>query len=371
MRGALWYQGESNLGQGIEYVHRMRALIAGWRTVWGQGDFPFYFVQLAPYVYSPDRAQKLPEVWVAQTRVTSLVTNTGMAVINDIGNPKDIHPRNKRDVGRRLSLLALNRTYGRGTGEDSGPLYAGYEREGGAITVRFAHTGGGLVARDGQALTLFEIAGEDDVFVPATAEIAKDGKSVRVSSAQVAQPRAVRFAWDNVASPNLMNREGLPASAFHTHWPEDRELGVNLVRGRDYKSSDPNVAGWDKPGLTDGVWGEDAKTCYASGNKDAFPKTVELDLGAGATVRAVRLGVPKFGSTRTVEVSTSEDGTTFVPLGRKEFAQGTAQRVLLTGAPRTARWVRVTFPDHHDARVGYDPTFVFVSELEVFGDAGK
>jgi len=213
IRGALWYQGESNMDEGMLYCHRMHALIKGWRKAWGQGDFPFGFVQLAPHNYGGD-GTRLAAIWEAQTEALK-IQNTGMAVINDIGNVGDIHPKNKQEVGRRLALWAMAKVYEKKGVVYSGPLYRSMDVKKGTIRVRFNHWGGGLVSRDGKPLTWFTIAGEDKKFVPAKAEV--EGKSiVVVSSDEVKEPVAVRFGWDQTAEPNLMNKEGLPASAFRT-----------------------------------------------------------------------------------------------------------------------------------------------------------
>ncbi|MGK0185229.1 MAG: sialate O-acetylesterase, partial [Verrucomicrobiales bacterium] len=214
MKGAIWYQGESNNGEGMLYFEKKKALIGGWRELWNQGDFPFYFVQIAPYQYGQDRKGALPELWEAQTACLN-IPNTGMAIINDIGNIKDIHPKNKQEVGRRLSLLALANDYGKDVGVISGPLYHDHQVEGGKISIRFAHAAGGLKARDDKPLSHFEIAGADGKFVPAQA--VAGGSTVVVSAAEVAEPVHARFAWDQIAEPNLANSAGLPASAFRTH----------------------------------------------------------------------------------------------------------------------------------------------------------
>jgi sialate O-acetylesterase len=227
IRGGIWYQGEANVGQGMAYHDKMKALIGGWRKVWGQGDFGFYFVQLAPYGYTarvstapaagPKRpAEALPELWEAQVATLS-VPGTGMAVTNDIGNVKDIHPTNKQEVGRRLSLWALADTYRQKDIVRSGPLYRSMSIDGGRIRLSFDHVGGGLVSRDGKPLTWFQVAGEDGRFVDAQAAI--EGESVVVSSESVPAPKAARFGWREDAEPNLMNKEGLPASAFRTDAP--------------------------------------------------------------------------------------------------------------------------------------------------------
>ncbi|MGA2032237.1 MAG: sialate O-acetylesterase [Thermoguttaceae bacterium] len=211
IRGAIWYQGEANVGNGLKYYDKMKALIEGWRKVWGY-DFPFYFVQLAPFSgYGPG---SLPPLWEAQ--VASLkIPGTGMAVTTDIvHNLADIHPRNKFDVGNRLALWALAKEYGKGDLVYSGPLYKSMEVEGNKIRLAFAQVGGGLKSRDGKPLCEFEIAGADGKFAPAEATI--DGATVVVQAKEVASPSQARFGWRNVANPNLVNKEGLPASPFKT-----------------------------------------------------------------------------------------------------------------------------------------------------------
>lgn len=214
IRGALWYQGESNAREGMMYHEKMKALINGWREVWKQGNFPFYFVQLAPWGgYDKNNPTLLPRFWEAQT-ATLAVPNTGMVVTTDIGNIRDIHPKNKQDVGLRLALWALAKTYGQDDLVPSGPLYKSMEVDGSTIRLSFDYVGGGLMSRDDQPLTWFQIAGEDQQFVEAVAEI--DGDTIVVSSEAVQAPVAVRFGWDQIAEPNLMNKEGLPASPFRT-----------------------------------------------------------------------------------------------------------------------------------------------------------
>ncbi len=211
IRGALWYQGESNNGEGMLYHEKMKALIGGWRAVWKQGDFPFYFVQLAPYRYN--RPEALPGIWEAQTATLS-VPNTGMAVTTDIATVPNIHPPDKQEVGRRLSLWALTKTYGKSVGAYASPLFDSLKIEGGNAHVSFKHAEGGLKSRDGKPLTWFTIAGEDKKFVPATAEIV--GGKVVVSAPEVSKPVAVRFGWNETAEPNLSSAAGLPASPFRT-----------------------------------------------------------------------------------------------------------------------------------------------------------
>lgn len=223
IRGATWYQGEANRdsGDGMMYYYKMQALVKGWRKVWAQGDFPFYYVQLAPFKYEKGSPFWLPEIWEAQTAALS-IPNTGMAVTVDIGNLRDIHPKNKQDVGKRLALWALAKTYGRDDLVYSGPLYKSMTVEGSKIRISFDHTGSGLASRDGKSLTWLQIAGADGKFVEAKAKT--DGNTIVVASDTVGAPVAVRFAWHQEAVPNLMNKEGLPATPFRTdRWQVPRE----------------------------------------------------------------------------------------------------------------------------------------------------
>ena len=213
------------------YYERMRALIEGWRKLWCQGEFPFYYVQLPPYRYRDvdlaasrssryavdltqvERSEQLPELWESQTATLGLA-NTGMAVTVDIGEVDNIHPYNKKDVGHRLALWALAKVYGKEGIVYSGPLYKSMKIEGDKVRVYFDHVGGGLVSRDGEALSWFELAGADKQYVKAQAVI--DGDTVVVFSNKIDQPMAVRLGWDQIAEPNLSNREGLPAAPFRT-----------------------------------------------------------------------------------------------------------------------------------------------------------
>ncbi len=211
IKGVTWYQGEANVGSGMKYRDDMEALINGWRQTWGK-DMPFYFVQIAPF--SGYGAGSLPPLWEAQTAALQ-IPNTGMAVTTDlVDNIADIHPQNKLDVGNRLALWALAKTYGKKDVVFSGPIYKGMKAEGNKIKIEFTNVGGGLKSRDGKSLSTFEIAGEDDKYVAAEAVI--DGETVVVSAKDVTKPMNVRFGWSNIANPNLSNKEGLPASPFQT-----------------------------------------------------------------------------------------------------------------------------------------------------------
>ena len=211
VKGAIWYQGESNVGEGMLYHDKMKALIAGWRHVFQKKDLAFHFVQLAPYRYN--RADSLPNIWEAQA-ATLAVPGTGMAIITDIGNTGDIHPRNKQDVGKRLALWSLAKDYGKEKSVYSGPLYKSMKVEGDKIRINFVHTGTGLKSRDDKDLTDFMISGPSGEFVVAKAKI--DGHTVIVSAENVTEPKNVRFGWHETVNPNLSNKEGLPASPFKT-----------------------------------------------------------------------------------------------------------------------------------------------------------
>ncbi|MDR3228246.1 MAG: hypothetical protein LBT53_02365 [Puniceicoccales bacterium] len=211
IRGAIWYQGEANLGE-TDYAQKMAALVQGWRAVWKQGDFPFYFAQLAPFVYRASPYQ-LPITMEQQTIFTTEVPNTGMAIINDVGNLRDIHPGDKQTVGARLARLALSRIHGKKYADDCGPLFKTARITGPhTIVVEFDNTNSGLTTRNGKAPDYFELAGKDDIFHPATAKIV--GKTVEVTCEELAAVKQVRFAWRHDAEPNLANGEKLPAGAF-------------------------------------------------------------------------------------------------------------------------------------------------------------
>ena len=227
IRGAIWYQGESNGNEGVSYFYKKKALIQGWRKLWNQGDFPFYYVQLANFQganNTPGAGNGWARIRMAQTKVME-IPNTGQAVIIDIGAANDIHPKNKQDVGKRLARWALAKDYGKNI-VHSGPLYKSHKVEGSNIIVEFNHAGSGLMvgkkeglaptAEDkGGSLKRFAIAGEDKKFFWADAKIV--GNTVVLSCKDVPKPVAVRYAYSmNPAGCNLYNKEGLPASPFRT-----------------------------------------------------------------------------------------------------------------------------------------------------------
>lgn len=214
IKGAIWYQGESNAGRAFHYRTLMPTLIKSWRTAWNQGDFPFFMVQLAPFMKKTDKPgdSAWAELREAQLFTTHALPATGMAVITDVGEEDDIHPRKKEPVGARLALAARMIAYGEPI-VGSGPEYESMKIEGDRAILRFKHVGQGLVAKDGP-LTGFAIAGEDHRFVNAEAEIV--GDTVVVRSDKVSRPVAVRYGWANFPVVNLWNKDGLPATPFRT-----------------------------------------------------------------------------------------------------------------------------------------------------------
>jgi len=208
IQGALWYQGESNVGN-PHYAGLFQSLIADWRKAFDREDMPFYFVQIAPY--RSGRGTQPAELREAQAEALQM-KHTGMAVSLDVSDVTNIHPKNKRDIGRRLAWQALAKTYGHSDIIADGPTPESLAAKDGKLHIVFRDVGGGLVSRDGKPLTCFEIAVENGKFVRADAVI--DGDTVVVSSADVAKPAAVRFAWGEADVPNLMSRNGLPVAQF-------------------------------------------------------------------------------------------------------------------------------------------------------------
>jgi sialate O-acetylesterase len=212
LRGVLWYQGESNTRNAAEYHALFATMITAWRAHLGQGDVPFYWVNLANFRPADDATDQT-WAWLreAQTKTLTL-PNTGQAIAIDIGDPNDIHPKNKQEVGRRLALLAKHRLFNF-TADDSGPVFATATREGTGLRVRFSEVGSGLVSHDKPPQAL-ELAGPDRVFHPASGRIDRD--TLIVFSSQVKDPVAVRYAWHNAPDANLYGGTGLPVVPFRS-----------------------------------------------------------------------------------------------------------------------------------------------------------
>lgn len=220
IKGAIWYQGESNAGRAYQYRDLFPLMIQNWRKEWGQGDFPFYWVQLADFKNEAKEPGESDwaELREAQTMTLDKLTHTGQAVIIDIGEGKDIHPKNKVDVGRRLARWALANEYGIQV-EHQSPRYASMQADGDAIVLSFNHLPGGWRPFDVAEPIGFTIAGEDKKFYAATAKIV-DGGKIRVSNSNVAKPVAVRYAWADNPVCNMFSAGGLPLTPFRTdEWP--------------------------------------------------------------------------------------------------------------------------------------------------------
>lgn len=230
IKGAVWYQGESNQRRAFQYQELLPTLINNWRKQWAE-PFSFYIVQLANFGNGKPATQDpgVPDTWAelqeAQTLTAQTLDKCGIAIINDIGEQNDIHPKNKQEVGRRLALWALAKDYGKSGAEYCGPLYLSSVIQGGKVRVQFTHTGSGLKTRDGGEPKTFQIAGADQKWVWAKAKI--EGNEVVVWSDAVPQPIGVRYAWASwPEGANLINAEGLPASCFRTDDFLPSTLGV-------------------------------------------------------------------------------------------------------------------------------------------------
>jgi sialate O-acetylesterase len=212
IKGTIWYQGEANADHAAQYQRLLPTLIRDWRTHFGEGNFPFYIVQLANYQATNAEPRNHPwaELREAQALTAKNVPHSGLAVTIDVGDAKDIHPKDKYTVGHRLALIALAKDYGRKV-EYSGPTCSSMKIEGNKVQLKFDHAQGGLIAKGGP-LTGFALAGNDGKYVWANAEI--KGEGVTLSSPDVPVPVAVRYAWDVNPICNLYNQSGLPAVPF-------------------------------------------------------------------------------------------------------------------------------------------------------------
>lgn len=212
IRGAIWYQGESNVNRAEQYATLFPNMIRDWRQHFGQGDFPFLFVQLAAFRYGGRDPRACAELWEAQNLTTVKLQNTAMASAVDVGNPKDIHPSDKQTVGDRLAHAANVLAYGK-QAPPMGPRFKQAQRQGSSMRLSFDFVGGGLTARGGK-LGEFQICGEDKQFHAAAARI--EGDQVVVTCEQVKEPIAVRYAWHDTPTLSLYNKAGLPATPFRT-----------------------------------------------------------------------------------------------------------------------------------------------------------
>ncbi|MDR2345296.1 MAG: sialate O-acetylesterase [Planctomycetaceae bacterium] len=213
MRGVIWYQGEGNLNDKMIYAEKMKALIAGWRKVFNNAELGFYYVQLAPFRYG-NVPTSLPQLWEAQAEVEKQVSKSGMVVINDIGNINDIHPKNKKIVALRLAAQALNKTYGKKEIACESPKFEKLTIDGESVVISFTDVKE-FKTRDGKSPDWFEIAGENKEYHKADAVIV-DKTKIKLTSDKVSKPVHVRFAWSQIAEPNLRNESDLQLGAFRT-----------------------------------------------------------------------------------------------------------------------------------------------------------
>lgn len=228
IQGVIWYQGEDNWNRAHSYADMFSTMIKGWRGLWDQGDFPFYYCQIAPYDYAiitePGK-EIINSAYLreAQAKVENMVPNTGMAVLMDAGWDKGIHPSNKKAPGERLALLALGKTYGvKGIGYES-PVYNSMEIKGDTVVVSFDRAPEWIAGNHSFESTQFQLAGEDKVFHPAKAWISRS--KVMVKSDEVPHPVAVRYAFENASEGDLFSTDGLPVSSFRSDdWPDQRPI---------------------------------------------------------------------------------------------------------------------------------------------------
>jgi len=227
IKGVLWYQGESNVSRANQYRSLFPALIKSWRNVWKQGDFPFYFVQLAPFHYHDHDGVKSAELRHAQLKTLDKIPNTGMIVTTDIGDAMDIHPRKKQEVGHRLALLALYNDYDLGESGFSSPFYQSHQVSENSILINFKYAKE-LKLKGGTEIVGLTIAGKNQKFEKAHGQIVNDNQ-LKVWSSKVKKPVAVRLGWSNVPFVNLFNEAGLPASPFKTDdWKDTTEGEIHL-----------------------------------------------------------------------------------------------------------------------------------------------
>mgnify|MGYP001198069524 FL=1 len=212
VRGGIWYQGENNRERAKHYSKLMQVMVESWRSEWGQGDFPFYFVQIAPFSYNNPNESSSAELRDAQLDAMKNIKNSGMVSTVDIGDLNSIHPPEKIKVGNRLAYWALNKTYGYKSITPSGPIPNSAKVDGSQVVVNFYYANNGLYNFNG-SLNDFEIAGDDGIFFSAEAKIYL--KSIILESSNVKNPKEVRYGWKNYYQGSLFNIEGLPASSFY------------------------------------------------------------------------------------------------------------------------------------------------------------
>lgn len=383
--GVIWYQGESDSGRPMIYRKLFPAMIQQWRAQWKQGNFPFLFVQLANYMSMNTNIEdpNWPYLREAQTMTLSL-PNTGMALAIDGGMEKDIHPPYKELVGRRLAAMAQNLTQG-AKKVASGPMVASVKFEKGKAVLTYSNVGGGLEAKgvtlekyqmEKGVLKGYAICGADKKFKWAEAKI--EGNKVVVSSPEVPNPVAVRYAWANFPLCNLYNKEGFPAVPWRSDSYEIGEIFKigGIAMGKPVVASHPNPLTAQRGvfgGLTDGILDNSDRACWSTDNSTNFPKAVTVDLQGRFKVDLIRVHNSRNGGTRTVEVSVSKNGQDFSPVGKTEFPNNQDGEYDVKGPLSGVTHVRLTFPDFHaenSVNKGW-ARFIFIRELEVQGTPEK
>lgn len=306
MRGCIWYQGEYNLalfGDTLNYTAKMKALIEGFRALWGGPEMPFYYVQLAPLDWQAanyPNYKNLPVFWEAQTRVQTLVPHAGMVITTDVTDDlKNIHPKDKKTVGLRLAALALHDHFGLADRVCRGPEFHSMRVDGARAIVTFDGCAGGLKTRDGKPPDWFTLAGVDGIHHPASATLT-DKDRVTLVSATVPQPVAVRFGWDCTAMPNLCNGAGFPANAFRTDRP-DPKANMNLAMNKPVKATGEPQGQMVPSNAVDGVTEN-----WSGWHSTGAPQSLEVDMQQVHSIDRIKV-VTYYDGVRfyqyTVEVS--------------------------------------------------------------------
>ena len=377
IKGAIWYQGEGNSSRAMQYRTLFPALITSWRQQWGQGDFPFLFVQLAAYHKLNPQPEDTAWAWLREAQTMTLaLPNTGMAAAIDAGHQTNIHPPYKPIVAERLVASALQVAYGHKL-VAAGPMYRCITVKDDQAMLEFDNVGSGLITKDvdldgnhipATQLKGFALCGANKKFQWANAVI-RDNKVI-VSCPTVAKPVAVRYAWADFPLCNLYNKEGFPVVPFRTDQFEQQTAGKvgGIAVGKPFTCNRPIKNGLFG-GLTDGDLGDSTKTAFATDGAMTFPKMVTVDLKGRFDVTAIRVYNSAFGGTKTVEVQASTDGKEFKTLGKTQFKNYTAEVFEQTNLNvRGVVAVRLFFPDVHTTSFQHKSNgFIFIRELEVQG----
>ncbi len=340
IKGAIWYQGCANMSEGATYLDKTVALVRGWRREWGQGDFPYFLVQLAPFGYGNPNDTRLPVFQETQARIPNVITNSGYTVINDVGDVGDIHPTDKRTVGMRMADQVLDRVYGKFVRPWKTPTVRESRIDDDGIRIAFDNAEG-LKTRDGQPPTCFEIRGLSGTWVPATATI--EGDAVVVKAESVKTPMGVRFAGHNGSTPNLVNGAGLPAGPFRVGNPYRLGAAERIPEADGYvciqrydipvncdlrKSAPKTLATFDnvaRVGYLLELQNREGETTFAFAEMDAFSvRSDELVLRGGEKMPNVRAVVSNLCvRTNSSKPIAAKDAVGFVEFYGDNYSVGT------------------------------------------------